>query len=136
MKGDNALYQSDPFAALLQPLWLAAQAGQFGIVTSELTWLETLTKPLRDGNASLETLFRAFLTAREVAMVQATLPIWEHAARLRGFGLKVGSISRGRFEARILELVGEYVVDQTGVQLHRCPMDTDARIGCAAPLSP
>ena len=45
-----AVEKIDPFATLLQPLWLAAQAGEFSIVTSELTWLETLTKPMRVNN--------------------------------------------------------------------------------------
>ena len=57
-------------------------------MTSELTWLETLAKPLRDKNTPLEALFRAFLTAEEITLVTATLPIWERAARLRGLGLK------------------------------------------------
>jgi transposase len=48
---------------------------------------------------------RALLTARK--LIQAKLLDIECGIRgvLRGFGLKVGSISRGRFEARILELV-------------------------------
>jgi predicted nucleic acid-binding protein len=83
-----AVEKIDPYAPLLAPLWTAAHAGQLEIVTSELTWLETLTKPMRDGDAALEKLFRAFLTAREVSMIQATLPIWEQAARHRGLGLK------------------------------------------------
>jgi hypothetical protein len=61
---------------------------RFQLVTSELTWLEALAKPLRDGDAPLEAMFRAFLTATEMNLVPATLAIWEHAARLRGFGLK------------------------------------------------
>jgi predicted nucleic acid-binding protein len=78
----------EPYHTLLAPLWLAAQAGQLLVVTSELTWLETLTKPLREGNAVLESLFRAFLTAAEVRLTPATLALWEHAARLRAVGLK------------------------------------------------
>jgi transposase len=48
---------------------------------------------------------RALLTARK--LIQAKLLDVESGIRgvLRGFGLKVGAISRGRFEARILELV-------------------------------
>jgi len=47
---------------------------------------------------------RALLTARK--LIQAKLLDVECGIRgvLRGFGLKVGAISRGRFEARILEL--------------------------------
>jgi transposase len=48
---------------------------------------------------------RALLTARK--LIQAKLLDIESGIRgvLRGFGLKVGPISRGRFEVRILELV-------------------------------
>jgi predicted nucleic acid-binding protein len=58
-------------------------------VTSELTWLETLTKPLQQGNSALEALFRSFLTSREITLAPATLALWEDAARLRGLGLKI-----------------------------------------------
>jgi predicted nucleic acid-binding protein len=90
-----AVEKIEPFTSLLQPLWLAAQAGRLQIATSELTWLEVLTKPLREGNATLESLFRAFLTAREVRLIPATLPLWEHAARLRALGLKTPDALHG-----------------------------------------
>ena len=83
-----AVEKIEPYCSFLAPLWPAAQAGQVSIVTSELTWLETLVKPMRDGNTALETLFRVFLTAQEIEMVPATLALWEEAARLRGLGLK------------------------------------------------
>jgi predicted nucleic acid-binding protein len=83
-----AVEHIEPYFQLLEPLWLAAQKGQVSLVTSELTWLETLTKPLRDGNSRLEALFRAFLTAEEMTLIATTLSLWEHAARLRGLGLK------------------------------------------------
>lgn len=83
-----AVEKIEPYYSFLTPLWPAAQAGQVSIITSELTWLETLVKPLRDGNAALELLFRAFLTAREVELIPATLSLWEQAARLRTLGLK------------------------------------------------
>jgi predicted nucleic acid-binding protein len=83
-----AVEKVEPYSSLLDPLWTAARAGQFTFVTSELTWLETLTKPLRDGNEALEHLFRSFLMAREVELVPATLAMWEQAARHRALGLK------------------------------------------------
>ena len=83
-----AVEKIEPYYSFLAPLWPAAQIGQISLVTSELTWLETLVKPMRDGDAALELLFRAFLTAREVELVPATLPLWEQAARLRALGLK------------------------------------------------
>ncbi len=83
-----AIEKIEPYQSFLAPLWLAAQAGRLSIVTSELTWLETLVKPMRDGNMALELLFRAFLTAREVRLIPTTLSVWERAAHLRTLGLK------------------------------------------------
>jgi predicted nucleic acid-binding protein len=83
-----AIERIEPYRTLLEPLWQAAYAEDLAIITSELTWLETLTKPLRDQNSQLEALFRAFLSAQEVTLLPATLPLWEQAARLRGLGLK------------------------------------------------
>ena len=83
-----AVERIEPYRTLLEPLWQAAHDGEISFITSELTWLETLTKPLRDNNTRLESLFRAFLTTQEMTLVPATLPIWERAARLRGVGLK------------------------------------------------
>jgi predicted nucleic acid-binding protein len=83
-----AVEKIEPYHALLEPLWQAAQAGQLQIVTSELTWLETLARPLRDSNSILEALFRGFLTAREVRLIPASLGLWEKTARLRATGLR------------------------------------------------
>ena len=77
-----------PYAQLLEPLWEAVRTGALTLVTSELTWLETLVKPLREGNTALEQRFRDFLTAREVRLVPADLKLWERAARLRSLGLR------------------------------------------------
>lgn len=83
-----AIERIEPYRTLLEPLWQAAHSGTVSVITSELTWLETLTKPLRDQDVQLAALFRAFLTAQEVSLLPATLPLWEQAARLRGLGLK------------------------------------------------
>ena len=83
-----AVEKIEPYHSFLSPLWPATQVGQVTLVTSELTWLETLVKPLREENAALEHLFRAFLTAQEMELIPATLAIWEQAARLRTLGLK------------------------------------------------
>jgi hypothetical protein len=40
------------YAPLLLPLWAAMDAQQIEVVTSELTLLETLIKPLRDGDGA------------------------------------------------------------------------------------
>jgi transposase len=60
-------------------------------------------RPLHAKSASAQEV-RSLLTARK--LIQAKLLDLESGIRgvLRGFGLKVGTVSRGRFEARILEL--------------------------------
>jgi len=73
----------EPYRTLLEPMWLSAQAGQFEIISSELIILETLVKPLREGDVILENLFRALLHAQEVQLIPATAALWEQAARLR-----------------------------------------------------
>ena len=53
------------------------------MVSSELVALETLVRPLRDGNVRLEMLFRSILAAAEMDLISATLATWEDAARIR-----------------------------------------------------
>ncbi len=79
----------EPDRALLEPMWRQAQAGQFTIVSSDWVILETLVKPLREGDTVVEMLFRSLLDANEVTLIPATRPLWEDAARLRAeTGLK------------------------------------------------
>ena len=79
----------EPYRELLAPMWQEARVGRFGLASSELVVLETLVKPLREGNARLETLFRSIFTAVEMELIPATLAIWEDAARIRAAtGLK------------------------------------------------
>ena len=73
----------EPYRTLLDPVWRQAQSGQFTVVSSELVVLETLVKPLRDGNRALEGLFRSLLDSNEVRLVPATLALWELAAAIR-----------------------------------------------------
>ena len=80
----------DPYCTLLQPLWHAAQQGQFIVISSELAMLETLVKPLKASDTVLENCFREFLSAsQEVQLIPITLAILEQAASLRATtGLK------------------------------------------------
>ena len=64
-------------------MWQEARAGQFTLASSELVVLETLIKPLREGNARLEMLFRSIFAAAEMELIPATLATWEDAARIR-----------------------------------------------------
>ena len=78
-----SLERIEPYRALLEPMWRQAQARRFAIVSSDLVVLETLVKPLRDGDTVVETLFRALFDADEVDLIPATRDLWEEAAQLR-----------------------------------------------------
>ena len=73
----------EQYRALLEPMWQEARSGRFTLASSEIIVLETLVKPLREGNTRLEMLFRSILEAAEVRLIPATLALWEQAARLR-----------------------------------------------------
>ena len=73
----------EPYRTLLETMWRQAQSGQFFIATSELAVMETLVKPLQEGDTALETLFRQIFDSREVRLIPATRPLWEETARLR-----------------------------------------------------
>ncbi len=86
----------EPYFSLLKPMWEAAQASRFEILSSELVILETLVKPLRDEDQVLEKLFRELLHSREVRLVPVTAALWERAARLRATtGLKTPDALHG-----------------------------------------
>ena len=55
----------EPYRELLEPMWRQAQAGQFGIVSSDLVVLETLVKPLREHDTVVERLFLDIFDAKK-----------------------------------------------------------------------
>lgn len=73
----------EPYRSMLEPMWRQAQRGRIVVATSELTALETLVKPLREGDPVSERMYRAALDSAEVRLIPATRPLWEEAARLR-----------------------------------------------------
>ena len=62
----------EPYRALMEPVWRWVQTGQSSIVTSELSIVETMVKPLREGDAVLQRLFRDLLNSSEVRLVPTT----------------------------------------------------------------
>ena len=79
----------EPYTTLLDPLWLHVETGRCSVVCSELVVLETLVKPMREGNSALVMQFRSVLDASDISLVPATRPLWEESARLRALtGLK------------------------------------------------
>jgi predicted nucleic acid-binding protein len=79
----------DPYRSLLQPLWVAAQNGQFTLVGSELLLLETLIKPVQQKDTVLEKSFRQLLASREFQLLPITSQVLEQAVSLRAsLGIK------------------------------------------------
>ena len=73
----------EPYRELLSPMWVEARAGRITLTSSELTLLETLAGPIREGNDRLEMLFRSMLAATEINLIATTRSTWEDAARVR-----------------------------------------------------
>lgn len=73
-----------PYIQTLDAFWQDVSAGHAQVFTSELTVLETLVGPLKAGDTVLEMLFRqALFSSPDLRLAPVTLPILEHAARLR-----------------------------------------------------
>jgi len=74
----------DPYRGILDTLWQAVGGGQFTVITSELTLLEVLVKPLRVGDAATAARFRTVLrNSPDVRMLPITPSVLEEAANLR-----------------------------------------------------
>ena len=73
----------EPYRTLMEPLWERASTGELSIVTSELSVMETIVKPLRDGDEVLQRLFMDLLNSNEVRLVPSTRTLWEAAAAIR-----------------------------------------------------
>lgn len=73
-----------PYKPLLDVFWQDVQKSQIAVLTSELSTLEVLVRPLRDGDAALEAAFRAvLLSSPDVQLIPITTAILERAAHLR-----------------------------------------------------
>ena len=71
------------YEALLLPLWTALDAKTIEVVTSELTLLETLVKPLRDEDQALAEDYERLLTATGISLQPVTANVLRAAARIR-----------------------------------------------------
>ena len=79
----------EPYRTLLEPVWQQARAGDFEVAGSDITVLETLVKPLREGDEVVEMLLQSMFDTHEVSLTTATRELWEDAARIRAdTGLK------------------------------------------------
>lgn len=76
--------EDERFIRLIAPLFSAADAGKFEIVSSALTLLEVLVVPYRAGNFELAERYEAVLTrSRGIRMVDLTRDHLRLAAKIR-----------------------------------------------------
>ena len=72
-----------PYISLMDGVWADVRGRRLPIISSELSILEVLTKPIKLGDTVLETSFRSVLLASpDVRLIPITQPILERAARL------------------------------------------------------
>ena len=68
---------------LLEPMWKQLQSSQIQVITSELTLLETLVMPLRNGNTDLIARYEAMLLSSEISLIPISQAILKQAASIR-----------------------------------------------------
>jgi predicted nucleic acid-binding protein len=79
-----------PYYPVLDTFWQDIRMQGLSVLTSELTLLETLVKPIRNGDQVLETAFRTvLLTSPDVQLAPIARDIVERATHIRAIaGLK------------------------------------------------
>ena len=76
--------QIEPLRTASLPLWTALNGGFAQVVTSQMTLLEVLVKPFRDGNQQLQSLYRGVVLGTPgLACKPIDLPTVERAVRVR-----------------------------------------------------
>lgn len=67
----------------LQPIWTAFSKGVCQIFTSELSLLETLVRPIREGNTDLAKGYDELLTGGEIFLIPIDIDVLRASAELR-----------------------------------------------------
>jgi predicted nucleic acid-binding protein len=71
------------YSPTLRPLWEAVARGDLEVVSSELTLMETLIGPLKQGDPALEADYENFLVSPGIRLLPVSSSILRAAARLR-----------------------------------------------------
>ncbi len=67
----------------LETLWSISNAQKFQLVTSELTILETLVQPIRNGNTALAKGYEEFLSDDDFYLIPISTEVLRTAAEIR-----------------------------------------------------
>jgi hypothetical protein len=71
------------YALTLRPLWEAVARGDLEVLSSELTLMETLIGPLKQGDAAFEMDYENFFASPGIRLLPITSSILRAGARLR-----------------------------------------------------
>ncbi len=71
------------YTTLLDPMWQKLRSGEISIVTSELSLLETLVRPIRESNTDLIRRYETLLLSSEVSLTPITQSVLKDAATIR-----------------------------------------------------
>jgi predicted nucleic acid-binding protein len=76
--------QNGAYLEKVDPFFAALAKGELQVVTSVMTLLEVLVRPIRNGNLTLVQIYREFLfNTNDLAIYEVSQEIAEEAARLR-----------------------------------------------------
>lgn len=75
--------ENPDYKDLLLPLWEAVAKNQIEVVTSELTLLETLVLPLRNGDEDIADAYEDFLNGTDISLSPISLMVLRDAASIR-----------------------------------------------------
>ena len=64
-------------------MWLQAQAGNLTIVSSPVLVIETLMKPIRDGNTEIEAQYRELFESNAISLLEISYATVDDAAHVR-----------------------------------------------------
>lgn len=76
--------ENDDYLKLVDPFFEALGRGEFSVVTSVITLLEALVRPIREGDIALAERYKTFLLhSSNITMYDVSPSIAEEASRLR-----------------------------------------------------
>ena len=77
------------YGPLLQPFWEAVKSGQVTAVTSDLTLMEVLVMPIRQGDTVLQADYERVLLTSDIRLLPITQEVLREAAGLRASKLSL-----------------------------------------------
>jgi predicted nucleic acid-binding protein len=102
------------YAPTCRPLWDAVKAGTVTAVSSELTLMETLVGPLRDGDATRAMLREALWQQVNTRLLPITQDVLREAARLRALRIALKTPDAIHAATALIHGCALFVTNDTG----------------------